>query len=97
MQKTSKASVASQSRETETVGVRVQTEVIYREDGVIPFTKDGGHTLGEMLDRQLADLAKHNGTPHSFTYSFDTAAWEQAKPLYEQKWEEYQSRSSRFD
>ena len=83
----SSARLAEQSIE-ETIGVRFQTEVVLREDVVIPFTEEGdstGQTLGEMLDRHLMHLAAGDGEPHAFTFTFDAKSWKQAKPLYLQR------------
>lgn len=75
------------------IGVRIHTEMLVVEDGVIPFDSENGVSLGEMLDRQLESIAKHGGMPQKMSYEFDTAAWEQAKPFYAAKYDERNSRN----
>lgn len=77
-------------------GVRMQSELVIKEDVILPLTDDpSGPSLGEMLDRQLADLAVHGGEPRSFSYEFDGKTWEQLRPYYQSKHEEFKARSER--
>lgn len=70
------------------VGVRFQTEMVIREDVIIPFSEDGTQTLGEMLDTQLMHLAGEGGEPRTFSFTFTPESWEQAKPAYLKRREE---------
>ena len=71
-----------EAEQRQEVGVRMQTEMVVREDVTIPFGEEGTGTIGMMLDRHLAMLAKEGGEPRSFSFGFDDLAWEKAKPLY---------------
>ena len=99
--KTAKAGVAQRATEeapvTQEVGIRFQSEMVIREDTIIPFDDKGdGRTLGELLDGMLMDLAHHGGEPRSYTFSFDPKSWEQARPLYKQKYDEKQEEYRRY-
>ena len=68
-------------------GIRLQTEMVVRENVLIPFAKGHGQTLGQMLDRQLSHLAKEDGEMRAFNISFDDDSWKEAKEFYKD-WEE---------
>jgi hypothetical protein len=76
------ANVEGEEVFNEAKGFTLETEVVYREKVKIPFTETGTGTIGDMIDRQIADLAKHDGEMRHFGITFDEASWNDAKEAY---------------
>jgi hypothetical protein len=77
----------TEAEEQNVTGVRLQVEMVVKEDVILPFAPDGV-SVGEILDNHLMDLARHGGEPRSFIFSFENKAWDEAKPYYDAKWKE---------
>lgn len=67
---------------TEAKGFVLETEVVYREKVKVPFDEGEQRTIGDMIDMQIADLAKNDGEMRRFSISFDDASWNDAKEAY---------------
>jgi hypothetical protein len=83
-----KASISNppnEAPEEKILGVKIKSKFLVVEEGTIPFG-ESGMSIGEMLDRQLKQLAMHDGQMMEHSISFDPESWEAAKAFYKD-WE----------
>lgn len=83
------APVAEQSDQSEGYtgpGFTLESEVVIREKSRVPFTIDGENTIGQLLDQEVAQHAKHGGEMRSWSISFTEADWAVVKEGYK-NWE----------
>lgn len=76
-------------------GFFMETEVVIREKGYIPFSNDGtGQTIGELIDGQLSSLARNEGEMRDLRISFNDASWQKAKAFYREAYDEFDNRKA---